>query len=90
VVVSSSVGAADLVDVIRSLPQDQLEAFVLVRVMGYSYDEAASIIGCPRGTVQSRVARARLRLVEALREELPSTDEPRGVKSGDRAGRVAG
>ena len=90
VVVSSSIGAAELVDVIRSLPQDQLEAFVLVRVMGYSYDEAACIIGCPRGTVQSRVARARLRLVEALREELPSNDELRGVKSGDRAGRAAG
>lgn len=56
-------------DVIRSLADNQREAFVLVRVLGYSYDEAAAMIGCPRGTVQSRVARARMRLSEALSEE---------------------
>lgn len=52
-----------LVDLIEQLPLDFREAFVLVRICGCSYDEAASIIGCPRGTVQSRVARARQALV---------------------------
>lgn len=70
---SSMVQSADdsshLADMVRELPDPHREAFVLVRVMGYSYDDAARIIGCPRGTVQSRVARARLRLVEALRSE---------------------
>lgn len=65
-------------DVIRSLATDQREAFVLVRVLGYSYDEAAAMIGCPRGTVQSRVARARMRLAEALRNASLSHGELTG------------
>jgi RNA polymerase sigma-70 factor (ECF subfamily) len=48
-----------LEQMIRSLPEVFREAFVLVRLMGFSYDEASVILGCPRGTVQSRVARAR-------------------------------
>jgi len=67
--VQSSDGSSHLADMVRELADPYREAFVLVRVMGYPYDDAARIIGCPRGTVQSRVARARLRLVEALRNE---------------------
>lgn len=44
---------------IDALPTQFREAFVLVRVLGNGYDEAAFILQCPRGTVQSRVARAR-------------------------------
>jgi RNA polymerase sigma-70 factor (ECF subfamily) len=58
-----------LEQIILSLPEVFREAFVLVRLMGFSYDEAAAIIGCPRGTVQSRVARARETLMRTALDE---------------------
>jgi RNA polymerase sigma-70 factor, ECF subfamily len=42
------------------------EAFVLTQVLGLSYPEAADVIGCPVGTIRSRVARARDALVAGL------------------------
>jgi RNA polymerase sigma-70 factor (ECF subfamily) len=48
------------------VPERQ-EAFVLTQVVGLSYEEAADVIGCPIGTIRSRVARARLDLLDALR-----------------------
>lgn len=63
--------AVALEQMILSLPEVFREAFVLVRLMGFSYHEAAEIIGCPRGTVQSRVARARETLMlSALDEQM--------------------
>lgn len=52
---------------LEELPEPFREAFVLVRILGFGYDEVAEILGCPRGTVQSRVARARVMLAEAIR-----------------------
>jgi RNA polymerase sigma-70 factor (ECF subfamily) len=51
---------------LEELPDAFREAFVLVRILGFGYDDAAEILGCPRGTVQSRVARARLALATAV------------------------
>jgi len=42
------------------------EAFVLTQVLGLSYPEAADVLGCPVGTIRSRVARARDALVAGL------------------------
>jgi RNA polymerase sigma-70 factor (ECF subfamily) len=50
------------------LSAEHVEALFLVRVLGHTYDEVATILGCPRGTVQSRVARARASLAEHLRD----------------------
>jgi RNA polymerase sigma-70 factor (ECF subfamily) len=47
------------------LDLDRREAFVLTQVMELSYDEASVVIGCPIGTVRSRVARARADLLAA-------------------------
>ena len=44
-------------------------AIVLVDVLDMSYDEAAKIIGCPIGTIKSRLARARLQMQHFLRED---------------------
>lgn len=44
------------------------EAFVLTQILGLSYPEAADVIGCPVGTIRSRVARARDALVAGLGE----------------------
>ncbi|MDO8390948.1 MAG: RNA polymerase sigma factor [Actinomycetota bacterium] len=50
-----------------ALLPDQREAFELTQLVGLSYEEAADMMGCPVGTVRSRVARARVALVAAVR-----------------------
>ncbi len=52
------------------LPAEQREAVLLVMVEGYSYKEAAEIIGCPVGTLNSRLVRGRDALL-ALLGEMP-------------------
>jgi len=59
---------AELDAVIATLDPDQRAAFVLTQMLGYSYAETAEICDVPVGTVRSRVARARERLVDAVRE----------------------
>jgi RNA polymerase sigma-70 factor (ECF subfamily) len=54
-------------DLVRTLTPDRREAFVLTQELGLSYDEAAAVMGCPVGTIRSRVARARADLAEAVR-----------------------
>ncbi len=59
---------------VDGLDDDRRAAFVLTQVLGLQYAEAAEVLGCPIGTVRSRVARARLDLVAADRsDELPAT-----------------
>lgn len=53
-------------ELINALPSQFREAFVLVRILGFGYDEVAAILQCPRGTVQSRVARARILLAQQV------------------------
>ena len=63
-------GGADadaLHEFVGALGDDRREAFVLTQIVGLSYEEAADVVGCPIGTIRSRVARARLDLVDALR-----------------------
>jgi RNA polymerase sigma-70 factor (ECF subfamily) len=50
------------------LSEDHRRAVVLVDMEGYSVDEAAQLLGCPPGTVKSRCARGRARLVPLLQE----------------------
>ena len=50
------------------LPPDQKAALVLVDMEGYPVDDAARILGCPSGTVKSRCARGRHRLLAILEE----------------------
>ena len=45
------------------LDSDRREAFILTQLIGLSYAEAAAVLGCPVGTIRSRVARARDDLV---------------------------
>ncbi len=53
---------------LAQLNPDQRTALVLVDMEGYSVDEAAVILGCPPGTIKSRCARGRARLVPLLAE----------------------
>lgn len=50
------------------LPDEQREAVLLVMVEGWSYKEAAEIIGCPVGTLNSRLVRGRDALMTLLGE----------------------
>ena len=54
-------------DLLVGLDPDRREAFVLTQVVGLSYEEAAEVLGCPIGTIRSRVARARADLLTAQR-----------------------
>ncbi|WP_405488878.1 sigma-70 family RNA polymerase sigma factor [Nocardia sp. NBC_00511] len=61
-----------ITELLRGLPEDRREAFVLTQVLGLSYLEAAQAVGCPVGTIRSRVARARESLIELLdRQDRP-------------------
>lgn len=56
----------DLETALGRLDAAHREALTLVAVEGLTYEAAAAIIGCPPGTVKSRVSRARDRLSQAL------------------------
>jgi RNA polymerase sigma-70 factor, ECF subfamily len=60
--------AATEIDLLLAeLDDDQRAAFVLTQLHGLAYAEAAEVCGVPVGTIRSRVARARIALVESLR-----------------------
>ncbi|WP_309622925.1 RNA polymerase sigma factor [Novosphingobium sp.] len=52
----------------QTLPDEQREAVLLVLVEGYKYAEAAAIVGCPIGTLTSRLLRGREALMVKLGE----------------------
>ncbi len=51
---------------ILSLPEHYREIVVLCSLHEMSYEQAAEVVGCPVGTVRSRLSRARGMLVEKL------------------------
>lgn len=53
----------ELAEALATLSADRREAFVLTQLLGFPYEEAAVAIGCPVGTIRSRVARARADLL---------------------------
>ncbi len=63
---------------IASLPENYREAVILCDLEEMSYDEAAAALGCPVGTVRSRLHRGRAILVEKL-EEAPLTHRASAV-----------
>jgi RNA polymerase sigma-70 factor (ECF subfamily) len=52
---------------VQQLPADFREAIILREMEELSYTEIAEITGVPRGTVMSRLSRARVRLADCLR-----------------------
>ena len=55
-----------VLDALRTLPDEQRAALVLVDMEGYPVAEAAAILDCAVGTVKSRCSRGRARLAELL------------------------
>ncbi|MFO1109614.1 MAG: sigma-70 family RNA polymerase sigma factor [Bradyrhizobium sp.] len=63
--------AARLETAIQELPPHFREVLVLRDMQGLEYREIAQVIGAPVGTVMSRLARARQKLIQLLKAEQP-------------------
>ncbi|MFN3608079.1 MAG: sigma-70 family RNA polymerase sigma factor [Hyphomonas sp.] len=60
---------------LRHLPEKQREALIAVLAAGFSYEEAACLLGCSEGTVKSRVSRGREALAGLMESRsLPPSD----------------
>jgi len=68
-------GTVDLAELIEALPPDSRQAFVLTQMLGFSYADAALSMGCPVGTIRSRVFRAKAELVTAWNGHETATAE---------------
>ena len=73
-VVAPPTGTVELQALMAGLSLDRRAAFTLTQVLGLSYEEAAEVIGCPVGTIRSRVARARSDLIGALSDDSSSAE----------------
>lgn len=51
---------------LATLVETQREIIALIDIAGFSYAEAAAMLGIPAGTVMSRLARARMALLAAI------------------------
>ena len=60
-------------DAMEALPEELKTAISLREIEGLSYEEIASMMNCPIGTVRSRIFRAREAIAEKLR---PLLDNP--------------
>ena len=59
----------------QALPEELRTAITLREVDGLSYDEIAEAMGCPIGTVRSRIFRAREAIDEKLRPLLSDRED---------------
>ncbi|MFI6285674.1 RNA polymerase sigma factor SigM [Streptomyces sp. NPDC051018] len=72
----------ELLAALAKLPVDQRAALVLVDMQGYSVAEAASVLDVPTGTVKSRCARGRARLLPLLTHLRGDAGEDGGLGTG--------
>lgn len=61
----------------EALPEELRTAIVLREIEGLSYEEIASIMDCPIGTVRSRIFRAREAIADKLRPLLDTAPDKR-------------
>ena len=61
----------------EALPEELRMAITLREIEGLSYDEIADAMGCPIGTVRSRIFRAREAIAEKLRPLLDTAIDKR-------------
>jgi RNA polymerase sigma-70 factor (ECF subfamily) len=70
--------AADVRAALATLPPDQRAAIVLVDIEGYPVDQVAAMLEVPAGTVKSRCARGRVKLVPLLAHLRTGRGNPTG------------
>ncbi|UCI06322.1 sigma-70 family RNA polymerase sigma factor [Mesorhizobium sp. B1-1-8] len=68
-----AIASREIIDALQAVGPDRRAALVLVAIEGFSYAEAANILGVPAGTLMSRIARGR----EELRRLLPDLEPQR-------------
>ena len=56
----------DVIKALQGMRLEQREVLILIGAQGLSYEEAADIMGCPVGTIKSRLARARAALTRII------------------------
>lgn len=64
-------------DTVAALPEELRTAITLREIEGLSYEEIATLMGCPIGTVRSRIFRARETIAEKLRPLLDTPENRR-------------
>ena len=69
-----------VMDAVNALPSELREAITLREVDGLSYDEIAERMGCPIGTVRSRIFRAREAIDVQLKPLLDTERETTGAR----------
>jgi RNA polymerase sigma-70 factor (ECF subfamily) len=62
---------------IEALPEELRSAIVLREIEGMSYEDIATAMGCPIGTVRSRIFRAREAIASRLKPLLGNNDDRR-------------
>ena len=60
-----------MLEVIENLPEEEREAFDLVRIQGLTLNETAEVLGVSVSTVQRRVSRSLLLLTKQLDDLRP-------------------
>ncbi len=58
----------DIENALKQLPEEFRTAIILVDIEELTYEEAAQVMGCPIGTIRSRVSRGRRMLQVRLRD----------------------
>jgi len=64
-------------DTMEALPEELRTAIVLREIDGLSYEEIATVMNCPIGTVRSRIFRARETIADRLRPLLETSKDKR-------------
>lgn len=62
----TNIFAAQVLSAVSTLPEAQRETVMLVYLEGYTYKEAAAMLGTPIGTIMSRLAAARKSMARAF------------------------
>jgi RNA polymerase sigma-70 factor (ECF subfamily) len=67
----------------KKLSRDHRQVIALIDVAGMKYAEAGEVLGCPTGTIMSRLARARQALLAELdgATVIPISRQPRRSKA---------
>lgn len=77
---AESIASREIMDALQAISPERRAALVIVGIEGFSYAEAATMLGIPAGTLMSRVARGR----EELRGLLDDVARRRAIRVVER------
>lgn len=77
---TESVASREIINALQAISPDRRAALVMVAIEGFSYAEAATMLGIPAGTLMSRISRGR----EELRMLLDDQARRRSIRIVER------